>query len=467
MQNEAHDCAKPVEGKHVWESLDENGRQAVLAFCEQYREFLSVAKTERETVDTLVSFARSRGFSPLEEHDQLKPGNRVFMVNRNKAVAMAVIGSELLEKGLNIVGSHVDVPRLDLKPRPLYEDSGLALFKTHYYGGIKKYQWVAIPLALHGVVVKGDGQMIPLVIGEKASDPVFTIADLLPHLAKDQMEKKMSEAVSGEALNILVGGNPVTGRKAKESVKQAVMDHLTGNYGLVEEDFVSAELEVVPAWEAREVGFDRSMTGGYGQDDRVSVFTSLQAIVELDNLQRTAVALFVDKEEIGSAGNTGMQSAFMVNFIAELAGHCLPQYSELVLRRVLANSRAISADVTAGTNPGYTDVMDKLNAPLLGRGLVISKYTGSGGKKGASDASAEFVSFVRQLFNKKGVVWQTGELGKVDQGGGGTIAYLMAEYGMDVLDCGVPLLGMHSPFEVSSKGDVYMAYKGYKVFLGA
>ncbi|HAP93966.1 MAG TPA: aminopeptidase [Desulfotomaculum sp.] len=467
MQNEAHDCVKPTEGKHVWESLDENGRQAVPAFCEQYREFLSVAKTERETVDTLVSFARVRGFSPLEERDQLKPGDRVFMVNRNKAVAMAVIGSELLEKGLNIVGSHVDVPRLDLKPRPLYEESGLALLKTHYYGGIKKYQWVAIPLALHGVVVKGDGQMISLVIGEKVSDPVFTIADLLPHLAKDQMEKKMSEAVSGEALNILVGGNPVVGQEAKERVKQAVLDHLAGNYGIVEEDFVSAELEAVPAWPAREVGFDRSMIGGYGQDDRVSVFTSLQAIVELENVQRTAIALFVDKEEIGSAGNTGMQSAFMVNFIAELTGHCLPQYSELVLRRVLANSRAISADVTAGTNPGYTDVMDKLNAPLLGRGLVISKYTGSGGKRGASDASAEFVSFVRQLFNKEGVVWQTGELGKVDQGGGGTIAYLMAEHGMDVLDCGVPLLGMHSPFEVASKGDVYMAYKGYKVFLGS
>lgn len=464
MENKDQNIVQTPESNHVWLTMDENTRQVVMAFCDQYKDFLSRYKTERETVDALVSLARAKGFSLLEEHTRLKPGDRVFAVNHGKAMAMAIIGSEPLEKGLNIVGSHIDAPRLDLKPRPLYEESGLALLKTHYYGGVKKYQWVSIPLALHGVVIRGDGQAISLNIGEKYSDPVFTITDLLPHLAKDQMEKKMSEAVSGEALNILVGGNPVEGKDIKEKIKQMALDHLFRNYGLVEEDFISAELEVVPAWPAYDVGIDRSMIGGYGQDDRVSAFTSMQAVIELGSVQRTAIALFVDKEEIGSMGNTGMQSAFFANFVAELTGRCLPSYSELSLRRVLANSRAISADVSAGIDPSYTEVMDKTNSLVLGRGLVIHKYTGGGGKKGASDAHAEFVSFVRRLFNKKGVKWQTGELGKVDQGGGGTIAFLLAGYGMDVLDCGVALLGMHSPFEVASKGDIYMAYQGYKAF---
>lgn len=463
----AKEKEKNSEPGHGWERLDEEEHRAALAFNERYKEFLSVAKTERETVNFLTGRARNNGFAPLEDFGRLQAGDRVYLVGRGKIMAMAVIGSEPLEKGLNIIGAHVDAPRLDLKPKPLYEEAGLALFKTHYYGGIKKYQWVAIPLALHGVVVKGDGRVISLVIGENGADPVFTIADLLPHLAKDQMEKKMSEAITGEALNILIGGFPVADREVKERVKKAVLEHLAQNYDIHEDDLVSAELEAVPAWPARDIGFDRSMVGGYGQDDRSSAFTALEAILEQGGLRRTAVVLFADKEEIGSAGNTGMHSVFLVNFVAEIAGRCLPQYSDLALRRILNNSRAISADVTAGLDPSYPEVMDKYNAPLLGHGVVISKYTGARGKSGASDAHPEFVAFVRGLFDREGVIWQTGELGKVDQGGGGTIAYLMARHGMDVLDVGVPLLGMHSPFEVASKLDIYMAYKGFKAFLGS
>ncbi|MGB9847407.1 MAG: aminopeptidase, partial [Desulfotomaculales bacterium] len=347
------------EGKHVWDRLEEEERRAALAFNERYREFLSVAKTERETVNFIAEKARDHGFAPLQNFARLKANDRVFLIGRGKITALAVIGSDPLEKGLNIIGAHVDSPRLDLKPKPLYEEAGLALLKTHYYGGIKKYQWVAIPLALHGVVVKGDGQVIPIVIGERSDDPVFTVTDLLPHLAKDQMEKKMSEGITGEALNILVGGLPVADREVKERVKKAVLEHLARNYGVTEEDFVSAELEAVPAWPARDVGFDRSLVGGYGQDDRSSVYPALAAILEQSDLSRTAVALFADKEEIGSAGNTGMQSVFLVNFVAEIAGRCLPQYSDLALRRILNNSRAISADVTGGLDPSYPDVMDK------------------------------------------------------------------------------------------------------------
>ena len=455
---------KITEAKHVWEQLDEGERQVALAFNERYKEFLSIAKTERETVHFLTSQAWNNGFAPLQDFSRLKEGDRIYLEGRGKIMAMAIIGSAPLEEGLNIIGAHNDAPRLDLKPKPLYEEAGLALFKTHYYGGIKKYQWVAIPLALHGVVVKGNGQVVSLVTGEKEHEPVFTITDLLPHLAKDQMEKKMSEGISGEALNILIGGFPVAGREVKERVKKAMLEYLTRNYGIHEDDFVSAELEAVPAWPARDIGFDGSLVGGYGQDDRSSVFTVLQAILEQKRVNRTTVALFVDKEEIGSMGNTGMHSVSMVNFIAELASRCLPRYSELALRRILSNSRALSADVTAGLSPGHQDVMDKYNAPLLGYGVVISKYTGARGKSGASDAHPEFVALIRGLFEREGVVWQTGELGKVDQGGGGTIAYLMAQHGMDVLDVGVPLLGMHSPFEVASKLDIYMAYKGFRAF---
>ncbi|MDQ0284933.1 aspartyl aminopeptidase [Desulfofundulus luciae] len=451
----------------VWAKLNSSEREEVMNLAEDYRQFVSAAKTERETIDLAVTTAQNRGFVPLEQSAALQPGERVFTTWRGKCMAMAVIGSEPLEKGLNVVGAHGDSPRLDLKPMPLYEEADLALFKTHYYGGIKKYHWVGIPLALHGVVVKEDGQVIKVVIGERETDPVFTIADLLPHLARDQMEKKMGEGITGEGLSLLVGGLPVAGGEVQEKIKQTVLDYLNREYGLQEEDFISAEIEAVPAWPARDVGLDGSMIGAYGQDDRVSVFTTLRAIVDLPAPSRTAVALFVDKEEIGSVGNTGMYSAFFTNFVAELAARIVPRYSELVLRRILASSRALSADVNAGLDPNYPDVMDKLNAARLGHGVVLTKYTGSGGKKGASDAHAEFMGLVRHLFNRHGVAWQSGLLGKVDQGGGGTIAYLLAMHGMDVVDCGVPLLGMHSPFEVAHKVDIYMAYRGYRAFLGA
>ncbi|OAT79469.1 aminopeptidase [Desulfotomaculum copahuensis] len=451
----------------AWERMDDGMRQAAYAFAGAYRQFISMAKTERETVQWAAGFARNNGFAALEERPRLNPGDRIFSVVRGKAMLLAVVGSEPLEKGLNIVGAHVDAPRLDLKPRPLYEENGLALLKTHYYGGIKKYQWVSMPLALHGVVVRGDGQVLPLVIGENEQDPVFTITDLLPHLAKDQMEKKMSEAIKGEALNLLVGGIPVTAAEVKEKVKQAVLDQLQRDYGLTEEDLISAELEAVPAWPARDVGLDRSMIGAYGQDDRVCAYTALQAVAGLPAAGRTAVVLLADKEEIGSVGNTGMHSAMLANFVAELAGRTQPQYSDLVLRRALYNSRALSADVDGALDPNYPDVSDKLNVSRPGHGVVLNKYTGSRGKSGANDAHAEYMGFVRRLFNQAGVIWQTGELGKVDQGGGGTIAYMLADYGMDVLDCGVGLLGMHSPFEVASKADIYMAYRAYLAFLGA
>jgi aspartyl aminopeptidase len=448
----------------VWAKLNGPEQEAVMNLAEEYRQFISAAKTERETIDLAVATAGDKGFVPLEQRSALQPGDRVFATWRGKCMAMAVIGSEPLEKGVNVVAAHGDSPRLDLKPRPLYEEADLALFKTHYYGGIKKYHWVGIPLALHGVVVKEDGQVLKLVIGERATDPVFTIADLLPHLAREQMEKKMGEGISGEGLSLLAGGFPVDDREVKEKIKQTLLDYLNREYGLQEEDFISAEIEAVPAWPARDVGLDGSMIGAYGQDDRVSVFTTLKAIVDLPAPSRTAVALFVDKEEIGSVGNTGMYSAFFTNFMAELAGRIVPRYNELVLRRILANSRALSADVNAGLDPNYPEVMDKLNAARLGHGVVLTKYTGSGGKKGASDAHAEFMSLVRRLFNRHGVAWQSGLLGKVDQGGGGTIAYLLAAHGMDVVDCGVPLLGMHSPFEVAHKVDIYMAYRGYRAF---
>ncbi|MGB9803201.1 MAG: aminopeptidase [Desulfofundulus sp.] len=450
----------------VWTRLNDSEKEEVMGLAGEYRQFISAAKTERETIELAVKTAQDRGFVPLEQKDALQPGERVFATWRGKCMALAIVGSEPLEKGINVVGAHVDSPRLDLKPQPLYEEADLAMLKTQYYGGIKKYHWVGIPLALHGVVVKEDGRVLKVVIGERETEPVFTIADLLPHLAREQMEKKMAEGISGEALSILAGGLPVTSNEVREKIKQAVLDYLNREYGVQEEDFISAEIEAVPAWPARDVGVDGSLVGGYGQDDRVSVYTTLKAIADISNPPRTAVALFVDKEEIGSTGNTGMYSTFFTNFVAELAARIVPRYSELVLRRTLASSRAISADVNAGLDPNYPDVMDKLNAARLGHGVVLTKYTGAAGKKGANDAHAEFMGLVRHLFKRHGVAWQNGLLGKVDQGGGGTIAYLLALHGMDVVDCGVPLLGMHSPFEVAHKVDIYMAYRGYRAFLG-
>lgn len=450
--------------KSAWYQANEQLRTEIFSFNHWYKDFLDQAKTERETVWQLEKLARSQGFVSLNDVHSLQPGSKVMFNYRDKVMMMAVIGYQPLEKGCNIIGAHVDAPRLDLKPNPLYEEQGLALFKTHYYGGIKKYQWLSIPLALHGVVYRHDGSSVNVCIGEDADDPVFTITDLLPHLAKKQMEKKLSEAVQGEDLNILIGGIPVDDQQAKNPVKLAILEILHNKFGIKEEDFISAEFEAVPAFKARDVGIDRSMVGAYGQDDRVCVYTTLRAILDIPTPQHTAVALFFDKEEIGSNGNTGMESRTFENFMAELLAKTESGYNELTLRRCLYNSRALSADVNVAFDPNFPDVLEKNNAARLGYGVVLTKYTGARGKSGTNDAHAEFVAYVRNLFNYHQIPWQIGELGKVDQGGGGTIAYMMAAYGMDVIDCGVALLGMHSPFEVASKIDVYAAYRAYNVF---
>ena len=426
-------------------------------YCEDYKVFLNQAKTEREAVEYAVGFAKKNGFVPFEKGKKYAAGDRVYSVNRGKALALAVIGDESLEKGCNIVAAHIDSPRIDLKQNPLYEDSELALFKTHYYGGIKKYQWTVIPLALHGVVVTKKGT-IKVTIGEHPGDPVFVISDLLPHLAKEQMAKKGNEIIAGENLNIIIGSERNgTDEKDKEAVKDNILLILNQKYGIEEEDFISSELSAVPAMEAKDIGFDCSFIGGYGQDDRVCGYTGLTAIASVSKPKKTAVLFLADKEEIGSMGNTGMKSAFYKNFIADLA----PSVS---LREILSNSECLSADVGAAFDPSYKDVSEKHNAPQLNHGVMISKYGGSGGKSGSSDANAEFVGKVRQIFNDNEVAWQIGDLGKVDAGGGGTVAQFIANLNVEVLDCGVPLLSMHSPYEVAAKMDIYMAHKGYKAF---
>jgi len=445
----------------AWTKISDEEKEKVYQFGEDYKDFMTKCKTERETAEKIIEIAEKNGFINIEKVTNLKPGSKVYYNNKGKSVVLAVIGKESMQKGIKAVASHIDSPRIDLKPNPMYEDGGLALFKTHYYGGVKKYQWVTIPLALHGVIVKANGEKINIVVGEDENDPVLYITDLLPHLGKDQMEKKAAEVVTGEALNAVIGSIPLS---EEVSVKPNILKYLNEKYGIVEEDFLSAELELVPAYKPRDIGFDRSMIGAYGQDDRVCAYTSLRAILELEVPERTAVAIFTDKEEIGSMGNTGLQSRFFENAIAEI----LEKYegsTDIKLRRVLANSELLSADVNAAFDPTYPEVSEKQNTAYLGKGVCITKYTGSRGKAGSNDANAEFVGKVRKLFNENGVVWQTGELGKVDMGGGGTVAQYVANYGMEVLDCGVALLSMHAPYELSSKVDVYMAYKAYKVFM--
>lgn len=449
----------------AWERMSESEKNLSSAFNEDYKAFLSAFKTEREVTAATENILHKAGFRHLEGYNRLRPGDRVYTVNRHKTVVAAIIGKEPFGGGMNIIGAHIDSPRLDLKPQPIYEEEGLVFLKTHYYGGIKKYQWLSVPLSLHGVVVKSDGTAINLVIGEDPGEPVFTVSDLLPHLAKDQMNKKMIDAIPGESMNVLAGGIPLRDQEIKDRFKLAILEHLNKLYDIVEEDLISAEIELVPAWPAKDIGFDRSFIGGYGQDDRVCAYTSLRALVEINVPAQTSLVVLADKEETGSSGNTGMESAFFTNVVAEIVSRFVPVYYDLLPKRVLANSRALSADVNVALDPNYGDVVEKANTARLGCGLVLTKYTGSRGKYSTSDAHAETVAYVRRVFNDAGVVWQTGELGKVDQGGGGTIAHLMAAHGMDVLDCGVALLGMHSPFEVASKADIYMAYKGYKAFL--
>lgn len=429
-----------------------------------YLIFLSEGKTEREAWKILDGWAQNAGFISLDECDAFKAGQKVRLGVRGKAGIMAISGKRPLSEGFRLLAAHLDAPRLDIKQCPLYEEEGLAFLKTHYYGGIKKYQWTALPLALHGVVILRDGYKVDIVVGEAEEDPILTITDLLPHLAKTQSDKKLREAISGEGLNILLGHDP-TSKDGEERVKQSILHILKDKYGIEEDDFISAELEIVPAGKARYAGLDRSFIAGYGQDDRVCSFAAWKAIQEIDQPEWTTIVLFTDKEEIGSDSNTGMKARYLENFIAELITLQNGHYDGLMVRRALAKAKALSADVTGGFDPNYADVMDKRNSAFLGRGLVISKYTGSGGKYGTSDANPEFVAEVRRIFDEAKITWQSAELGKVDEGGGGTIAQYMAIYGMEVLDCGVGILSMHSPWEIASLADVVMMMRGYKAFL--
>ena len=397
------------------------------------------------------------------EFDTLKPGDKIYFVNREKSMYLAIIGEKSIEEGLHIIGSHVDSPRLDLKPNPLYEDTGLAYFKTHYYGGIKKYQWTTIPLSIHGVIVKANGEKIEVNIGEDEEDPIFTITDLLPHLAQEQMEKKLKNGVDGEDLNLLIGSIPYSSSKISEKVKLNILNILNQKYGITEADLTSSEIELVPAFKARSLGFDGSMVAAYGQDDKVCAYTSLHAMMELENVKNTAVCILSDKEEIGSMGNTGMESHMFDFFISEILNKLGVNRPNL-LDKVFCFSKMLSSDVDAGFDPIYASVSDKHNAGFLGKGISLNKYTGARGKSGASDANAEYVAWVRNILERNDIKYQIAELGKVDIGGGGTIAYIIANKGADVIDCGVPVLSMHAPYEVTSKYDIYSAYKTYKAF---
>lgn len=453
------------ERNFVWEEIGEKAKKEVFSVSEDYKTFLDSSKTERESAKEIVRRAEKEGFIPFSSVKKLTAGTKFYCENKGKMVALVVVGKEPLEKGLNVVGSHIDAPRIDIKQNPMYEDSGLTLLKTHYYGGIRKYQWVATPLALYGTIIKRDGQKLDIAIGDKEEDPVFYISDLLPHLAKDQNTKTLREGIEGEGLNIIVGSLPFDDKDEKSKFKRNILEILNEKYGIEEEDFISAELEAVPAGKARDVGFDRGLVAAYGHDDRVCAYTSLRAIIEAKNNAKTAVALFVDKEEVGSQGNTGMHSEFFNNLVSEMAELENSKRSNgLTLRRVLANSSVLSADVAAALDPTYPSVSEKLNTAIIGKGVTVVKYTGSGGKGGCNDANAEFVGKIRKLFNDNKINWQTSELGKVDQGGGGTIAYILANHNMDVLDIGVPVISMHAPYEVVSKTDVYETYKAYLAF---
>lgn len=456
-----------MERKSVWEQYKEADREKLEEICKKYLKFLSECKTERECVTEIVRQAEEKGYRNLEtviqNGETLSVGDKVYSVCMNKAVAMFCIGKNALEKGMNILGAHIDSPRLDIKQNPLYEEGDMAYFDTHYYGGIKKYQWVTLPLAIHGVVVKKDGTTVKICIGEKKEDPVFCVSDLLIHLAGEQMEKKAAKVVEGENLDILIGSMSLEGEE-KEAVRKNVLQILKKEYGIEEEDFISAELEVVPAGEARELGFDRSMIMSYGQDDRVCAYTSLDAMLAVESPEKTSCCLLVDKEEIGSVGATGMQSRFFENAVAEILDR-MGEYSEMTLRRCLKNSRMLSSDVNAGYDPLYASAFEKKNASFCGHGVVFSKFTGSRGKSGSNDANAEYLAVLRKIMDDNNVNYQTAELGKVDIGGGGTIAYILSLYGMEVIDCGVAVLSMHAPWEVTSKADVYEAQKCYVAFL--
>ena len=460
-----------MENKIAWEKYPEGQkREEVFKFAEDYRKFISNCKTERECVTEFVKKAEEAGFVNLEtiiaNNTALKAGDRVYANNMGKGMALFVIGKESMEKGMNILGAHIDSPRLDLKQDPLYEDTDFAMLDTHYYGGIKKYQWVTLPLALHGVIVKKDGTVVKVNVGDKPGDPVFGVSDLLIHLSAEQLEKKAAKVIEGENLDLLIGSIPqnTEDENVKEKVKANIMNLLSKEYGIEEEDFLSAEIEVVPAGEAKDYGFDRSMVMGYGHDDRVCAYPSFEAMLVEKNPEITSVCLLVDKEEIGSVGASGMESRFFENTVAEVM-NAAGEYSELKLRRALRNSKVLSSDVSAAFDPNFPSVMTKRNTAYFGKGLVFNKYTGARGKSGSNDANAEYVGKLREIMDKNEVSFQTAELGKVDQGGGGTIAYILANYGMNVIDSGVPVLNMHAPWEIISKVDLYEAYRGYIAFL--
>ncbi len=446
-----------------WKYLDENTKNEVFALSKRYMDFLNVSKTEREFIKNARKMADEHGFRDIMEFSSLKPGDKVYFVNREKSMYLAIIGEESVENGIHIIGSHVDSPRLDLKPNPLCEEGGLAYFKTHYYGGIKKYQWTTIPLSIHGVLVKANGEKMEVNIGEDENDPIFTITDLLPHLAQAQMEKKLKDGVEGENLSLLVGSIPYDEKECAEQVKLNVLNILNKKYGITEADFTSSELELVPQFKARSLGFDESMVAAYGQDDKVCAFTSLAAMMELTNVKKTAVCILSDKEEIGSMGNTGMESHMFDFFISEVLNKLGINRPNL-LDKVFCFSKMLSSDVDAGYDPLYASVSDKHNAGFIGKGISLNKYTGARGKSGASDANAEYVAWVRNVLESNGIKYQVAELGKVDIGGGGTIAYILANKGTDVIDCGVPVLSMHAPYEVTSKFDVFEAYRTYGAF---
>lgn len=453
--------------ENAWKKYDEAGLKEVFEYCEGYKKYISDCKTERECVSESIRIAETYGYRNLEDviknKETLKSGDKVYANNMGKGIALFLNGEEPMAAGCNILGAHVDSPRLDIKQNPLYEDKEFAMLDTHYYGGIKKYQWVTLPLALHGVVVKKDGTVIELNIGEDDSDPIVGISDLLVHLSADQMSKKASNVIEGEDLNVTIGSMPLDGEE-KDAVKANILKLLKEKYDFEEDDFVSAEIEVVPAGKARDYGLDRSMVAGYGHDDRICAYTSMMAQLETESVKRTAVTLLVDKEEVGSIGATGQHSRFFENTVAEVMDR-LGEYSELNVRRALKNSKMLSSDVSAAFDPNYAAVNEEKNSAFMGHGLVFNKYTGSRGKGGCNDANAEYMAELRNIMDSENVTFQTAELGKVDQGGGGTIAYILAQYNMEVIDSGIALHNMHAPWEIASKIDIWEATKGYKAFL--
>ena len=460
------------KAKSAWEGIDDEKMEVLNKLSNDYIDFLNHGKTERECAKEIITEATKHGFKSLDEvlkDGAIKKGTKVYLNHKDKAVVLMVIGEDMTD-GMRIIGAHIDSPRLDVRQNPLYEEAGVAFLKTHYYGGVKKYQWTTIPLAIHGVIYNKEGKKIEICIGEDENDPVFFINDLLIHLSKKQLQETMAEAITGEQLNVVVGHMKPTTSNTKDKdekkeniIKENVLKILNDKYNIVEEDFRVAELEIVPAGKARSVGVDGSMIVAHGHDDRICAYTTLRAILEIENPSVTVAALFADKEEIGSVGNTGMQAYYFENMVADLLA-TRKNYSDIDVRHALALSKMLSADVSAGFDPAFPSVFEKMNAAYMGNGICINKYTGSGGKGGSNDANCEFLQYVREVFDKHGVVWQTSELGKIDAGGGGTIAYILAKYGTEVVDCGVPVLSMHGPYELASKVDLYMAYKAYKAF---